>query len=305
MNWELERSEDVVRPRPGRALMRPWRERRFLYSEYEALLRRLSNERFLVVPLRELASTDPGDRALISIRHDIDARLDNAVRLARIEYAHGIRSTWFALHTAPYYGVTRRGEVRRDPAVLGPLAELQRLDHEVGFHHDLVTLQCVYGISPVVYLAGELAWLRENGIDIVGCAAHGSYWCHALGFNNNYVFAGLDEPQPGFPNTDVIEGPLGRCWIEKTTLGAHGLAYEANHLPIDGYHSDSYHDSSGNRWHPRLLDLDALGPGERVIVLIHPCHWDRSVIVKAARMLGRGIRRSAQLARRRWPTSLP
>ena len=299
MEWELERSEVVLRRRPLRALTLPWRERRFLYEEYEAFLRRLADPRFLVVPLRELASTEPGDRIVIGLRHDVDERLDNAVRLARLEQRHGVRSSWFVLHTAGYYGVTRRGEARHDPAILASLAELQRLGHEVGFHHDLVTLQCVYGVPPVDYLAGELAWLRENGIDVVGCAAHGSYWCHALGFNNNYAFAGLDEPIPGFPNVEVVDGPLGSCRIEKTTLGEHGLRYEANHLPLDAYNSDSYHDAAGNRWHPSDLDLDALAPGERAVVLLHPCHWDPGAAAKWKRSLAWNLRRARQVALQR------
>ncbi len=106
-------------------------------------------------------------------------------------------------------------------------------------------------------------------------AAHGSPEARRLGVHNNYLFAGWDEPQPGFPRTDV-------AW--KLEPAEFGLEYEAYHLGADLYRSDSSFDARGRRWHPDELDLRLLDSAARAIVLVHPCHWDASPAAKARRL---------------------
>ena len=122
-----------------------------------------------------------------------------------------------------------------------------------------------------------------------GCAAHGSYWAHRHGYHNSYAFKGWDEPQPGHPATD-----LG--W--KLDPKDYGLEYDAAHLGETRYFTDSRRNDRGRRWHPDLLDLDSFTPGERVILLVHSCHWDRSLVAKALRTYGRGIARLGGRRRR-------
>jgi hypothetical protein len=238
----------------------PLTERRFTYGEYERFLDRLRDRE--VVPLREFAKGE-GD---VALRHDVDSRLESALELARREAERGLRATYFVLHTAPYW---------RDDDLLPQLRRLQELGHEVGFHNDLVTLERVHGVDIREYAPRELERLRAAGIEIVGAAAHGSPWCHRLGFHNNYAFARWDEPVAGFPNTSVEQ---------KLDPAALGFEYEAYHVPHDAYYSDASF-SRGRRWHPTALVLE---PGRRTIVLIHPDHWDPSVIAKVAR-LGRRL----------------
>ena len=92
----LVRSEVMREPLSSRLLF-PWWERRFTYGEYARFLDRLGGR--VVVPMREFAR-GAGDLAL---RHDVDSRLDSALRLARLEHERGLRATYFVLHTAPYW----------------------------------------------------------------------------------------------------------------------------------------------------------------------------------------------------------
>jgi hypothetical protein len=244
-------------------LLFPWTERRFTYAEYDRFLDRLGGRE--VVALRELARGD-GDLAL---RHDVDSRLDSALDLAAHEHARGLRATYFVLHTAPYWD---------DDDVVPRVRRLQELGHEIGFHNDLVTVERVHGGDARAVLEDALARLREGGIEVVGAAAHGSPWCHRPGYHNNYVFAGWDEPVPGFPSTEVPQ---------KLDPAEFGLEYEAYHVPHDVYFSDSSF-VDGRRAHPADL---ALEPGRRTIVLVHPCHWDASVAAKATRLGAKVARR--------------
>jgi hypothetical protein len=254
------------------------------------MLRVLANrERFMVVPLKDFRSAS-AERVVVGLRHDVDLRLANALDMARLERLHGLPATYFVLHTAPYYGSVKRGEAKHDPDLIHNLRLLQDLGHEVGWHNDLVTLQYVYNIEPRTYLTQELAWLRGHGINVRGSASHGSYWCHSLGFHNNYFFADLEEAAPSRPNADTIEAP-GRPKVIKGTLAEFDFEYEAYHLDNTHYFSDARFDTRGRRWHPDALDLDELQPGDKAIILTHPDHWARSVLRKTADTFEHGVRR--------------
>jgi hypothetical protein len=240
-------------------LLFPLTERRFTYAEYERFLDRLGSRE--VVPLRELAA----GRGDLALRHDVDDRIDSALELARREHDRGLRATYFVLHTAPYYE-------RVD--LLDRLRRLQELGHEVGWHNDLVTLAVVHGRDPAAYLQRELERLRGDGIDVVGVAAHGSPWCHRLGFHNSYAFSDLPQPIAGFPTRFE---PIG-------FLADFGFAYDAYSLGEHAYFSDSRFDG-GRRAHPADFPLE---PGKRTIVLTHPCHWDASAAAKVPR-IGRRV----------------
>jgi hypothetical protein len=298
--WKPPPSEDILRPRPLRRLIEPALEWRFTYGRYERFLDRLrADPRLELLTLRQLAAAEAGECVLVGLRHDVDERLDSAIRLAELEHSRRIHATYFVLHTAGYYGPSP-GSTEHDRRLFPALRRLQELGHEVGLHNDLVTLQLVYDIDPVEYLSTELHWLRDNGIDVVGTAAHGAWHAHRLGFHNNEFFLDWPEAVPGGRTSRGRIRVGGReRELRRGRLADFGLAYEAYHLDEDRYFSDARFDSRGRRWHPDLLELDELRPGERVILLLHPCHWDSSLAAKYVRVLGRLARRSGAVIRRR------
>jgi hypothetical protein len=245
-------------------LIFPLVERRFTYAEYARFLDGLAGR--LVVPMRSFARGE-GDAAL---RHDVDSRLESALELAELEAARTLRATYFVLHTAPYW---------EGPELLPRLRRLQELGHEVGFHNDLLTAWRVGGADPRAELEAALSRLRGGGIEVVGAAAHGSPWCHRLGFHNNYVFAGWDEPRPDYPATEVPE---------KLDPAEFRLEYEAYHVSHDAYFSDSTF-ADGRRAHPADFPLK---PGRRTIFLVHPDHWDASAVAKWRRLAAKVGRRA-------------
>lgn len=268
-------SKAVKEPLRSRLLF-PVTERAFTYAEYARWLDGLVD--VCVVPLKELASTYGSASPVVALRHDVDERLDSALELARLEHERGLRATYFVLHTADYWH-------RLD--LIDRLLELQALGHEVGWHNDLVTLQILGGRSPRETLARELKRLRGAGVDVVGTASHGSPWCHRLGYHNDYFFSDLPSPLAGFPNHERV----GNVELEHGMMEEFGLRYDAYQLGEDRYLSDARFDQHGRRSHPGELDPRTLTPGTRTIVLIHPCHWDRSSIAKTQRLLAKVARR--------------
>lgn len=264
--------------------LKPISERRFTYSRYEGFLESISDlSRYQIVPLKDLCQQSGEDRAVVSLRHDIDWDLSGAVEIARIEYEHNMQATYFVLHTAKYYGITRRNRVEHREKIIPILRRIQdAYGHEIGWHNDLVTLQCFYGIDPKEYLQEELQWLRNNGIKMVGTATHGSKYCYRFKYHNRYFFHDFSERMDEFPNNASVNINGNKVPITKACLRDFNFEYEAYHLPDVSF---SFADcefvgESKKRWHPEDLNLHNFKPEDKVVILTHPCHWGRSVCHK-------------------------
>jgi hypothetical protein len=282
---------------------------------YEEFLKHLaSNNRFLLVTQKDFDKTNPTDKVVISLRHDVDRNMDGAIRLAYREHKYGIKATYFILSTAKYYGSTGYRSFKRNDKLIYFLKKLQdAFGHEIGFHNDLVTLQIVYGMDPRKFLRHELNWLRNNGISIYGTAAHGSDYCYIYHYLNTYFWRSSPFVETKFYNyVSVSEFQLNsrsdnkhqnlddlnipgdnannnvelseeqqaseqvNIQIIKDDKENYDLTYDSDYLILNPNYnfSDNRMYPGGKRWHMGKEDFDKIPLGEKVIILIHPEHWD-------------------------------
>ena len=214
----------------------------------------------------------PANGKVCLLRHDVDYDIDQAVKMAEVEYEVDVQSTYFVLHTAGYY---------KAAGFIEKCRYLQDLGHEVGLHNNIITVALAkpYECTEKL-LAQELAYLRDNDLDIRGTVAHGDDLCHELNYINYQIFKGCEARN----RPDNIAG------VEFYTIDMadHGLDYEALFIKRHSYLSDS-----GRMWswnypkkaepiesHQESQDVIAyvnkLGAveGEFVLqVLVHPIWW--------------------------------
>jgi len=234
-----------------------------------------TSDRFKIVPQKDFEKTTSTDKVIISIRHDIDDNINAAVKFAYLEHKYGIQSTYFILHTAKYYGETKWRSFVRNGNLIYYIKKIQdSFCQEIGWHNDLVTLQIIYEIDPKAFLRNELTWLRENGIVIKGEAPHGSNYCYIYHYVNSYFWIEVKGTDEGnFYNWESINTENGTIKIEKDSLSAYKFEYSTVFIKYDNFFSDSDW-LGGKRWHMGMTDFDSFKPGQKVIVLIHPQHWD-------------------------------
>jgi hypothetical protein len=252
----------------------------FTYEKYAAFLTKISDtSKYIVLPLNEFRKTINAKKIVIGLRHDVDNDLDLAYQFSEIETNLGFRSTYFILHTAPYYLENPANMEVHSERIIPVLKSMQNERHmEIGWHNDLVTLQAVYNIDPVSFLHNELAWLRANGINIYGTASHGSNYCYTYKYLNYYFFEEYTYPTVGqFVNNVTLPIDGKEVPMKKGKLSDFGLEYEAYFLNNNKYFSDASH-VNGQRWNIGMLDLDELQAGDRVIILLHPIHWHKASV---------------------------
>jgi hypothetical protein len=248
----------------------------FNYITYNDFLKYItSSGRFLVVPQKDLIKTESNDKVIISFRHDIDDNINSAVKFAYLEHKYGIKASYYILHTANYYGLTKYKYFKRNDEIIYYLKKIQNsFGHEIGWHNDLVTLQVIYGISPKTYLREELKWLRNNGIEISGNVAHGSPYCHIYHYLNSYFWLDVQGVKDDkFYNKEFIKIDKQFYKIEKDSMKNYSLEYEDLLMHSDYYFADCDFPN-GKRWHMGMVNFDTIKPGKKVIILLHPQHWD-------------------------------
>lgn len=218
----------------------------FNKSDYEQLLKYASR--------RNITFHDSGPG--IIMRHDIDADLPRAMRMAEVESEWGVRATYFMLSTAKYW----------DGKQWDAFRYIERLGHEIAWHNNVITewvkwQQLPSGKTIDELITGILKEFQLNGFKIRGSASHGDKMCYEYGFVNNQVFV-------SFPKVG-INGKANTLNYEQVKMEDYGLVYEAYAVPFDVYLSES-----GKRWRSEIKESDLASDSNRVQILTHSQHWD-------------------------------
>lgn len=213
-----------------------------------------------VIPMCEVADgvTDP---FYIGMRHDVDNMLEPAVDMAVWEAGRGWRSTYFILHTAPYWN--------DKPALERALDTIAGLGHEIGLHINAITEAIWTGRDPLAILDDALDELRGYGHPIRGVVAHGDSACHTHGFVNDELFLESPRPSYGLPDREIAGVKLRP--VSRLELG---LDYDPNWLPRGDYLSDS-----GGRWSQPFEEVAERHAEflKQLHILIHPCWWRKAL----------------------------
>jgi len=202
------------------------------------------------------------DDQMIVLRHDVDNQIVPAVAMAQWEAERGYRSTYFILHTAPYWQAT---ETLR--AALDVIADC---GHEIGFHINAIAEAIRTGLDPLVIATTAVAELRSYGHEIHGVVPHGDPLCYVHQFNNDEVFIESPRPKYGAPDRHVAGVKLQP--VHRRTLG---FDYDPNWLPRAVGVSDS-----GGKWSQPFEELAAGFPYDgQTHMLIHPEWWREALNV--------------------------
>lgn len=207
-----------------------------------------------VIPMCEIADGDHAPEA-IGVRHDVDNFIEPAVAMAEWESARGYRSTYFILHTAPYWA---------DKELLrSSLERIASCGHEIGFHLNAITEAIATVRDPVEIAQEAVAELRSYGYSVRGVVAHGDSACYTYGFVNDELFVESARPEWGAP-----ERVVGGVKLKPVSRALLGFDYDSNWLPRGDYLSDS-----GGAWSQPFDEVADRWPTGQLHMLIHPDWW--------------------------------
>jgi hypothetical protein len=143
------------------------RLRDFTYDAYIDFMS-LLKKKYRIIPFCEVTDTNA---PFLILRHDVDASLEAALRMAEIEKKLKIRSTYFVLFSHKLYNLLEKEGLRS-------LKKISRLGHEVGLHYDVETYES-YGQAPMESLKNEAQMLER-----LLCKRIFSIACHNVSIKN-------------------------------------------------------------------------------------------------------------------------
>jgi hypothetical protein len=205
-------------------------------------------------------ATDPN---VLAVRHDCDNVIHPAVEFAGHEGVDGVRSTYYILHTSPYW---------QDKTLLREsLERIAGYGHEIGIHNDALTVALETGRDPADILHEAIEDLRGYGHTIRSTVAHGNGLCRIANYVNDEMFVGCARPDKGAANRTLEHG--GRTvTLSPRPLAEFGLDFDSSWLPRGDYLSDS-----GGRWSQPFEEVAAAWPSRgQLHMLVHPDWWSEA-----------------------------
>lgn len=257
----------------------------FLPADLAELDERLLSRATAVIAMQEVAA---GNRNtdVIGLRHDVDAghALATALLIAEWEAERGYRSSYYILHTSPYWD---------SPGFRQTLERIAILGHEIGIHTNALAESLRTGRDPDLILDEAISTLRGYGFQVRGVAGHGDPFCNRdraegeITFANDEQFVECARPQEGLPDRLITRGNI-KLRLRPRPLGDFGLDYEALHvaLPKPFRISDSGGKWLNPGWEETIerLDLQLAGrPADprQLHFLWHPDWWSQAFVREA------------------------
>jgi len=227
--------------------------RDFSFIVYKDLIAEIKGTGFNVVTLREYFRERQDTRAFVILRHDVDRRPENALRMAFLESSSGIHSTY-------YFRVTRNVFNKKI------IREIAELGHEIGYHYEVMDkAHGDIGLAERIF-DSELTELRTLA-DVGTVCMHGNpltpwdnrdFWGH---FSLSQ-FGLLGEAYISIHDPDLFYATdTGRGWNRaqfniKDTLSGSSISL----LP-----------SLSTTW--QLIDLIRTKEYPKIYLQIHPNRW--------------------------------
>lgn len=199
----------------------------FTYAAYRGLLTLLKEQGYAFT---EYHAYQAHPRCVI-LRHDIDSSLPQALRLAELEAAEGVKSTWFVLLRTDFYNPASAASQRI-------LRRLRELGHEIGLHFD------------------EMAYSRESGIGTYASSSTEELIVHEAGILADICGCPITTVSMHRPSKATLEADLkipGR-------VNSYGQTF---------FHDFKYLSDSRRRWREPVEDIIRSGEHDRLHILTH------------------------------------
>jgi hypothetical protein len=145
----------------------------FLFKEYEKFCENLANSGVFSLSAAEVLKKNP--KKFLILKHDIEAKPKNALKIAKIEAKFG--------HKASYYV---HFDIFKDNLEL--FKDIQNLGHEVSYHYDVLDSNAGDFEKAKKEFDKNIAFFEKEGFEIKSVCQHGNPLIKRKGYTSNRDF---------------------------------------------------------------------------------------------------------------------
>lgn len=255
----------------------------FIYNQWESFCKKLDNAGINSITAASLLDENC-DESFLVIKHDVETNPRKALELAKIENRYN--------HKGSYYV---QGYLLKNKNNISILKEIQRLGHEVSYHHDVMDSNKGDLNMAKKEFEDYIKLFKDNEFVIKTVCQHGNPVVERSGYNSNRDFFRDLGIRNYFEDiTEIMVSLKDKTKADYKYISDAGYGWKVIYDP----ENNDIIDSSSKDL--ALSDLEGvlkyIQNNESIILSTHPHRWNRSLLkAKAKNILFVIIKRVAKL----------
>ncbi|MEO1958048.1 MAG: hypothetical protein ABGX23_00690 [Nautiliaceae bacterium] len=145
----------------------------FLFSDYERFCEDLADSGIFSLSAKEVIDKNP--KKFLILKHDIEAKPKNALKIAKIEAKFGHKASYYV-----HFDILKSN--------LELFKEIQNLGHEVSYHYDVLDSNRGDFKKAKEEFDKNIAFFEKNGFKIKSVCQHGNPLIKRNGYTSNRDF---------------------------------------------------------------------------------------------------------------------
>ena len=246
----------------------------FTYNEWENFCKELKRNDIISVTAASLLESARNaellPRRFVVIKHDVESFPQKALDIARIESRYGHRSSYYV---QPSLMVE---------ANVGLFNEIQRLGHEVSYHHSVIdSAQGDIALAIVLYQK-DVELFEKYGFDVKTVCQHGN---PASKYDNRDFFKSCEAKEKFPDQIDIMVDFSDKIGCAYTYISDVGMLFKIVKDPVHHMNlsADDEYTIIGDIDH--VLNTIFENPSASYVVSVHPHRYSRSAVGAIARKM--------------------
>lgn len=235
----------------------------FIDKNWRSFCQKIAEQNWRCAPACEINSNET---SYIVLKHDVETDVASALRIAQIENQYGLRGSYYV-----------QAYLLKNAKNIEKLRKIQRLGHEVSYHHDVMDV-CRGDLNlALVEFESNRKLFEDNGFDVVTVCQHGNPLIERVGYSSNRDFFRSVKTQGLYPNiADIMVNYKSSVPTDYLYFSDAGRQFKLIYDPLN----DDLADFSDKNTPYQNLNqlLDSLTSERGNIVSIHPHRWSKSAL---------------------------
>ena len=255
------------------------------FKSYQRILRRLNENGIRSRTVKSLHERSPA-RGELFIKHDIEARVDRALRMAEIEAAEGHRATYYF-----------QGALLQKKATRNCVRRLAELGHESTLHYDVMDANNGDFPAAIEQFTEFLSVFESLGCPVTTVCPHGNPTKIRAGWNSNKDFFRNSDVRLKFPEILDIVVDFPHLFSGGTYISDAGFALRAigNISTNDKSNDSAMNDGIEISW-DNIINV--INESDGLILSAHPHRFEEiSAKLYQRKLLFFVLRKTYKLAR--------